>query len=151
MILKAEVTPSEFETFTERTALGVVEAMPSLPSMYVFKAAKDPREVPPETVSPVVVALLAVIFPKAERLVTLSEPSDVPPVTVSDVEVPAPKTNDPSKVPPLTVRPVVVALARKVAAETVRLVVEALTIVVLEPTGLTEKRLLELFFPFQFA
>ena len=56
VMLKALVTPSEFETFTERTALGVVEAIPSLPSMYVLRAAKDPREVPPETVSPVVVA-----------------------------------------------------------------------------------------------
>ena len=79
----------------------------------VTAIVNDPNLVPPLTVSPVVVALPAVIFPKAERLVTLRDPSEVPPVTVSEVEVPAPKTREPRLVPPETVSPVVVAFWKR--------------------------------------
>jgi hypothetical protein len=112
----------------------------------VLPADRDPREVPPWTVRPVVVALPAVRLPKAERLVTLIAPKLAPPVTEREVEVPAVKTNefnwvppvtespplevalakveapeerDPREVPPWTVRPVVVALAKVVLPVTV--------------------------------
>ena len=86
-------------------------APPVTPNEVEVPTLKDnePSEVPPFTVRPVVVAFPAVIFPKAERLVTLIAPKLAPPVTDSEVEVPAPKTNDPKLVPPVTVSPVVVA------------------------------------------
>ena len=77
-----------------------------------FEADRDPSNVPPWTVSPVVVAFPAVMFPKAERLVTFREPKDAPPVTDKEVVVAAPAEREPSDVPPLTVSPVVGALAK---------------------------------------
>ena len=120
----------------------VVVATSKVPVMVVFRAAKEPRLEPPETVRPVVVALLAVMFPKAERLVTLIDPKLAPPVTlnaevVAVVKVALVADRLPSSVPPLTVSPVVVAFPKLefpltprepnwVPPVTVRLVVVAL-------------------------
>ena len=89
-ILRAPALPVVLETRTESNPREDV-ALPT---------DNEPREVPPFTVNPVVVALPTVMFPRAESPETLREPKEVPPVTVSEVEVPAPKTKLPNCVPP---------------------------------------------------
>ena len=66
----------------------------------VAAAEREPSDVPPWTVSPVVVALLEIRFARLVKPETPREPNEVPPVTVNDVEVPAEKTKLPSSVPP---------------------------------------------------
>ncbi len=138
-ILRAAALPVALETRTESSPREEV-ALPT---------ESDPNCVPPWTVNPVVVALPAIKFARLVKPVTPREPKDAPPLTVREVEVPAPKTKEPRDVPPWTVSPVVVALPTKSLPpnkvfETVRYVEEALTIVVLLPTGLTVKYALEL-------
>ena len=52
------------------------------------------NEEPPVTVSPVVVALPLIKFPRFVKPVTPREPNDAPPVTPKDVEVPTVKANE---------------------------------------------------------
>ena len=75
--------------------MGLPLAQPVQEVTVIMPADSEPRDVPPWTVNPVVVA-----FPKLEFPVTPREPREAPPVTVSEVEVPAPKTKEPSNVPP---------------------------------------------------
>ena len=60
----------------------------------VADIVREAKEEPPVTVNPVVVALPAVIFPRAESPETLREPKEVPPVTPKDVEVPTVKARE---------------------------------------------------------
>ncbi len=48
--------------------------MPKLPLMYVLRADREPRLVPPWTVSPVVVALPTEIFPADKRPLNCEPP-----------------------------------------------------------------------------
>ena len=60
----------------------------------VAENVAEANEAPPVTLSPVVVALPLIKFPRFVKPETPREPNDAPPVTPKDVEVPTVKANE---------------------------------------------------------